>query len=114
MTWNDFLFDVRECATQAIEDGFRHTYADDYDMVHSILRAEDSITGAASGSYSCDREIARETIQGIVDDPEVLDKFLALGYTELPLDDPEIVEVIVRQLALDEQYELLESIFRGE
>lgn len=108
MDWNDYIEEVRTCAQDWMGENYKHVA--DYADVHDAMMDEDAVTGNGSGSFTYDRVQAAENIAGILDDGEVLAKFTQLGYTEFP-DDPEVVDVVARMLALDELHDELEEWF---
>lgn len=108
MEWNEYLEEVRDCAISFMEENVQH--AGSYNEVHDMMIDDDSVTGNASGSFTMNRAQAEENIEGIVDDPEVLAKFSAIGYTGFP-EEAETVDVIARIIALDELYPELEEWF---
>lgn len=108
MNYQDYIDEVRACAQRFIDNEYQH--ANDYEQVFDVMLDEDSITGAASGSYTCDRAQAEENIQGVLNDQDVYQRFLDIGWTDFP-EEPEDVDVNVRVFALYDLHDELADYF---
>lgn len=110
MNWNEYLDDVRDSAQDFLGNNYQH--AADFEQVFDVMMDEDSVTGVASGSFTFDRAKAEENIAGILDDANVYQMFLDIGWTDFP-EEAEDIDVGVRCFALNALHDELEEYFNN-
>lgn len=116
MTWEEYLEDTKDNAEAYIVDAIK--YADeegesvpDFSDLHAEMESSDSVTGAGSGSYTYDREKAKENIQDIIYDEDFRTCLSDFG-ADLPVEAEEI-DVTARIVALNELYSDLEDYYNS-
>lgn len=102
MTFNDYIEETKENAKDYIRDNF--DYISDIDSLRDDLFLDDTVTGNASGSYTCNTWKAQENVKNLIWDDDFIDN-LKMYYGEdigdLIKRGAETVDVTARCLALD-------------
>ena len=106
MTFEDYKNETRENIKEYIRENYEKEELDsiDLDSLRDDLFMADSVTGNASGSYTCNTYQAEQNVSGIIWDDEFIDA-LDFAYGEDIGDcmkrGAETVDVTARCLSLD-------------
>ena len=73
------------------------------ESLYNKLWVSDSVTGNASGSYTCNDYQAKQNVKDIIFEDETLDMFREFGYERIPLEKgAEFLDVSIRCFLLSE------------
>lgn len=103
MTWQDYINDTREAAESFMQEERDNDYLNTWQSVQTALLEADSVTGAASGSYTHDYDEAVDNLTGVLFDDWALGELQEhYGWMlNLLMQGPEYVDVCIRQLAVN-------------
>lgn len=108
MDKNGYLSELYADGREWIEENVE--YYDSFDDAYFDM--ELTITGNDNGSYYCNSYKAREALEGVLWDDDVVDAIRDMGFDGMPTDrGPETCDVLVRIALLGELYSKLEDYF---
>lgn len=120
MTWNDYIDETRENIKEYLRENYSKEELQDYislDRLKDNLFMSDSVTGNASGSYTCNSYQAEQNVSGILWDSE----FIEILYNTYGEDigdcmkhGAEYLDVTARVLALEymDLQEVIDEVYK--